>query len=379
MKGEKNYFRKGLFISLGLHLLVVCLLYLGVGGHGRVSPERSIEVSLSTQVPRSDKKKPSVKAPSSPPKPEKSAKKKISKPSKEQAKPPQEKKADPAAVAAKKKESPKTSPAEAKPAEKPKEPAAPPEETTQNTESEPKKDPAAVAAKKKENPKISPAEAKPAEKPKEPAAPPEETAQNTESEPKKDPAAVAAKKKENPKISPAEAKPAEKPKEPAAPPEETAQNTESEPKKEESTAKENPLESGKREVIRNIKKESVLSSIKKTAGAAPVEPDSKEAGPGLISLVLDVYYRTISKRIQRNLILPLNIDSGILLAAQVNFHMRETGEVYDVGIEKSSGNTQFDSYCIKAVNSASPLPPPPSELRDRIKSEFFIISCESKK
>ena len=287
MKGEKNYFRKGLFISLGLHLLVVCLLYLGVGGHGRVSPERSIEVSLSTQVPRSDKKKPSVKAPSSPPKPEKSAKKKISKPSKEQAKPPQEKKADPAAVAAKKKESPKTSPAEAKPAEKPKEPAAPPEET--------------------------------------------------------------------------------------------AQNTESEPKKEESTAKENPLESGKREVIRNIKKESVLSSIKKTAGAAPVEPDSKEAGPGLISLVLDVYYRTISKRIQRNLILPLNIDSGILLAAQVNFHMRETGEVYDVGIEKSSGNTQFDSYCIKAVNSASPLPPPPSELRDRIKSEFFIISCESKK
>ena len=132
-------------------------------------------------------------------------------------------------------------------------------------------------------------------------------------------------------------------------------------------------------MIRNIKKESVLSSIKKTAGAAPVEPDSKEAGPGLISLVLDVYYRTISKRIQRNLILPLNIDSGILLAAQVNFHMRETGEVYDVGIEKSSGNTQFDSYCIKAVNSASPLPPPPSELRDRIKSEFFIISCESKK
>ena len=333
MKGEKNYFRKGLFISLGLHLLVVCLLYLGVGEHGRVSPERSIEVSLSTQVPRSDKKKPSVKAPSSPPKPEKSAKKKISKPSKEQAKPPQEKKADPAAVAAKKKESPKTSPAEAKPAEKPKEPAAPPEETTQNTESEPKKDPAAVAAKKKENPKISPAEAKPAEKPKEPAAPPEETAQNTESE----------------------------------------------PKKEESTAKENPLESGKREVIRNIKKESVLSSIKKTAGAAPVEPDSKEAGPGLISLVLDVYYRTISKRIQRNLILPLNIDSGILLAAQVNFHMRETGEVYDVGIERSSGNTQFDSYCIKAVNSTSPLPPPPSELRDRIKSEFFIISCESKK
>ena len=290
MKGEENHFRKGLFISLGLHLLVVCLLALGVGGHGQVSLERSIEVSLSTQVPRADKKKSSVKAPSRSPKPEKNVKnvkKKISKPPKEKPKPPQKKKPGPDAVAAKKKESPEASPAKTK-----------------------------------------------AEKPKEPAAPP---------------------------------------------PKETAQNTESKTKKEEVAAKRDPLESGKREVIRDIKKESVLSSIKKTATQASAEPASKETGPGLISLVLDVYYRTISKRIQKNLILPLNIDSGILLNAQVNFHMRESGEVYDVGIERSSGNTQFDSYCIKAVNSASPLPPPPNELRDRIKSEFFIISCESKK
>ncbi len=286
MKGEENHFRKGLFVSLGLHLLVVCLLALGVGGHGQVSPERSIEVSLSTQVPRADKKKSSVKAPSRSPKPEKSVKKKISKPPKKKPKPPQKKKPGPDAVAAKKKESPEASPAETK---------------------------------------------------------------------------------------------AEKPKKPAAPPKETARSTETKTEKEEVAAKRDPLESGKREVIRNIKKESVLSSIKKTAAQAPAEPPSKEAGPGLISLVLDVYYRTISKRIQRNLILPLNIDSGILLAAQVNFHMKESGEVYDVGIERSSGNTQFDSYCIKAVNSASPLPPPPNELRDRIKSEFFIISCESKK
>lgn len=286
MKGEENHFRKGLFVSLGLHLLVVCLLALGVGGHGQVSPERSIEVSLSTQVPRADKKKSSVKAPSRSPKPEKSVKKKISKPPKKKPKPPQKKKPGPDAVAAKKKESPEASQAETK---------------------------------------------------------------------------------------------AEKPKKPAAPPKETARSTETKTEKEKVAAKKDPLESGKREVIRDIKKESVLSSIKKTAAQAPAEPASKEAGPGLISLVLDVYYRTISKRIQRNLILPLNIDSGILLAAQVNFHMKESGEVYDVGIERSSGNTQFDSYCIKAVNSASPLPPPPNELRDRIKSEFFIISCESKK
>ena len=292
MKGEENLFRKGLFVSLGLHLLVVCLLSLGVGGHGEVSPESSIEVSLSTHAPRVDKKKSDVKSPSRPQKPKKSAEKKVKKTPSAQVKTPERK----------------------------------------------KERPPALVAKKQELPKVSPAETKPPEKRKEPVATREET--------------VAEK---------------------------TAQSTKPETEKEGAAAEENPLDSGKREVIRDIKKESVLRSIEKAGEAASAQPASKKAGPGLISLVLDVYYKTISKRIQRNLILPLNIDSSAFLAAQVNFHMRENGEVYDVGIETSSGNRSFDSYCIKAVDAASPLPPPPNELRDRIKSEFFIISCESKK
>lgn len=284
MKGEKNQFRKGLFISLGLHLLIVCLLALGVGRHGPVSPEQSIEVSLSTQVPRVGEKKSVVRAPSRPQKPKKSTKK-IKKAPKKQVKLPQKKKADP----------------------------------------------------------------------------------------------VTAKKEKSPKAPAPQTKPDKKPKEPPMTSEETSPVTKPETEKKEAAAEKKALESGKKEVIRNIKKESVLSSIKKSAEQASAEPAPKESGPGIISLVLDVYYRTISKRIQRNLVLPLNIDSGILLAAQVNFYMTETGEVYDVGIERSSGNVKFDSYCIKAVNDASPLPAPPSELRDRIKSDFFVISCESKK
>lgn len=291
MKGEENLFRKGLFISLGLHLLIVCLLVLGVGGHGKISPESSIEVSLSTHAPRIDKKKSEVKAPSRPKKPEKSVKKKVK----------------------------KAPPTQVKNPKKKKEPAAAP------------------AVKKQDPPKVSQTETKPPEKQKEPAVKPKET--------------VAEK---------------------------TAQEPKPETQKEAPPAEENSLESGREEVIRNIKKESVLRTIKKTAGTS-VQPDSKEAGPGLISLVLDVYYRTISKRIQKNLFLLPNIDSSAFLAAQVNFYMKENGEVYDVGIERSSGNAKFDSYCIKAVNAASPLPAPPTELRDRIKSEFFIISCETKK
>lgn len=293
MKGEKNQFRKGLFISLGLHLLIVCLLALGVGRHGQVSPEQSIEVSLSTQVPRATKKKPVVRTPSRSQEPEKTAKKTKKSP-KKQVEPPQKKKAAP------------------------------------------------VKAKEKEAP-------------------------------------VKAEKEKKPEAPPPQTKPDKKPKEPPAASEEPPPPTEPETEKKETAAEKKALESGRKEVIRNIKKESVLSSIKKSAAQASVEPASKESSPGVISLVLDVYYRTISKRIQRSLILPLNIDSGILLAAQVNFYMTETGDVYDVGIERSSGNVKFDSYCIKAVNDASPLPAPPNELRDRIKSEFFVISCESKK
>ena len=288
MKGEENLFRKGLFISLGLHLLIVCLLALGVGGHGKISPESSIEVALSTHAPHVNKKKSKVKAPSSPKKPKKSVKK-------------------------------KAPPTQVKTPEKKKEPAAP------------------LAAKKQESSKVSQTERKTPEKKKEPAVKPKETVT-----------------------------------------EKTAEKTEPKPQKETPPAEENSLESEREEVIRNIKKESVLKTIKKTAGTS-AEPASKETGPGLISLVLDVYYRTISKRIQKNLFLLPNIDSSVFLAAQVNFYMKETGEVYDVGIERSSGNTKFDSYCIKAVNAASPLPTPPTELIDRIKSEFFIISCETKK
>lgn len=287
MKGGKNNFRKGLFISLGLHLLIVCLLAFGVGRQGQVSPEPSIEVSLSAQAPTVAGKKPAASAPDRSKKPEKTAKKTKKTPKQQVKKPPQKKKARPKAAVPKKEKKPKSAPAKTKPALKPKEPATASKKIPSRTESETGRKEAAAGGK--------------------------------------------------------------------------------------------ALESGKEKVIRSIKRESVLSGIKKSAELASAETAAGESGPGIISLVLDVYYRTISKRIQRSLVLPPNIDSGILLAAQVNFYMKETGEVYDVGIERSSGNPKFDSYCIKAVNDASPLPSPPSELRDRIKSEFFVISCESKR
>ena len=283
MRGDKNHFRKGLFISIVFHLLLVALLALGVGKNGQISPERSIEVSLSTDIPRGEKKaKPAPSARSQKPR-EKTEK--IKKTPEKQAKPSKKEKAKPKQTA--KKEKPKK---------------------TQKTKPEP-------------------------------SVPPEK------------PAAVSEKTE--------------------TPSKTTAEKSEPDTEKKGSD--------GKEEVIRNIRKESVLSGIRKSAESGPPETASQKSNPGLISLVLDVYYSKISKQIKQNLILPLNIDSDMFLAAQVNFYMSENGEVYNVGIERSSGNVKFDSYCVKAVNNASPLSPPPSELRDRIRSEFFVISCESKK
>ena len=290
MRGDKNHFRKGLFISIVFHLLLVALLALGVGKNGQISPERSIEVSLSTDISRGEKKaKPAPSAHSQKPR-EKTEK--IKKTPEKQTKPSKKEKAKPKQTA--KKEKPKK---------------------TQKT------------------------------KPK-PSVPPEKPT-------------VRSKETETPSKTTAEkSKPSTEKSEPDT---------------------EKKGSDGKEEVIRNIRKESVLSGIRKSAESGPPETASQKSNPGLISLVLDVYYSKISKQIKQNLILPLNIDSDMFLAAQVNFYMSENGEVYNVGIERSSGNVKFDSYCVKAVNNASPLSPPPSELRDRIRSEFFVISCESKK
>jgi len=275
MKEEENRFRKGFFISLALHLLIFFLLVLGVGGHRKIPPESSIEVSLSSTAPSVDKKKSNVKTPSN-----------------------------------------------------------------RHRKLEKKK-----KAVKKPKPKAEKTEKKKVEK----SSPEQKTPE---------------KKKEAIKESKSDV-------------EKTAKK--SEPEKTPKSPEKTSLKSEKKEVIRNIKKKSILRSIKKTTEQESAQTGSTEANPGIISLVLDVYYKTISKRIQKNLILPPNIDSSIFLTAQVSFYMRENGEIYNVGIEKSSGNKRFDSYCIKSVTDTSPLPPPPNELVERIRSEFFIISCESKK
>lgn len=124
------------------------------------------------------------------------------------------------------------------------------------------------------------------------------------------------------------------------------------------TEREEPLEEKEREVSRDNRESSAQSS------------------PRAFSLMLKVYYNSVSKQIEKHLNFPISIESREFLTALVSFRMNENGDVSDVAVDKSSGNEDFDSYCIKAVRESSPLPVPPNELRARIKSEPLVVPCE---
>lgn len=346
MEGEKNHFREGVLASLILHLLAVLFVFaLGVGKSGTVRMERSIEVSLQTYEPRTDEKR---------------------------SRPEKKKRARP----------PAKPPVEAKAREKKKTVPSPPEKKPKVA----RKPPAVKKTEPKKERKVVKKPA-PAEKPPEKKAVPEL--------PEKKETAAAPEKPEPPKEKEIPA-PADGKKEvirdirkesvirrlkesPAA---KTAPGEPEEPRAERTPVSQDEPESAaprKKEPEGEADSAPAIESIRKNPEGSVAKRASAETSPRVISLVLDVYYKAISGRIEENLILPLNVEPRGFMTALVSFRMKQSGEVYDVGISESSGNDVFDSYCIKAVNASSPLPVPPSELQGRIRSEPFVVPCKNRK
>lgn len=61
------------------------------------------------------------------------------------------------------------------------------------------------------------------------------------------------------------------------------------------------------------------------------------------------------------------------LRAKVRMKLLASGEVVDVRIEESSGNSTFDESVVSAVNKASPAPPPPTGLYEDFKDIRFTF------
>ena len=337
---------------------------LGVGKSGRPLSERSIEVSLRGYEPRTDERESRAEKKKRP-RPAEKAKAPAKRPAKTKKPPPKPKPAKkPPAV-------------EKKPApEKKPETVKKPEAARKSPEKKAAPKPPERKEKSRAPEKPKPPERKEPAPAVEPPPPPEE-------EPAPAPEPAAARKEEvirdirkesvirSLKEVPGEKAPAP---ETRGAPDESA----GEPAAAPQDAPEPPARE-KKEPAGEAASEPALESARKNPEGAGARRSPEETSPGVLSLVLDVYYKAISRQIEKNLILPLNVEPRGFMTALVSFRMRPSGEVYDVEISEGSGNDVFDFYCVKAVNASSPLPVPPSELRGRITAEPFVVPCRNRK
>ncbi len=371
MKDEGNHFRKGIVVSLSLHVLAVLFVFvLGAGKSGSPRLERSIEVSLRSYEPRTAERESRAERKKRP-RPAEKAKAPAKRPAKAK-KPPQKPKTAKKPPAVEKKPATEKKPETVK---KPEAARKPPEKKASEKPPRRPKPP-----ERKEKPR-APEKPKPPEKKEpapavEPSPPPEEKrAPAPEPAPDRKKEVIRDMRKESVIRSLREV-PGEK-----APAPETRNAPDQgagEPAAAPRDAPEPPAPE-KRESAGEAASEPALESVRKNPAGEGARRAPEEKSPKVLSLVLDVYYKAISRQIEKNLILPLNVEPRGFMTALVSFRMRPGGEVYDVEISEGSGNDVFDFYCVKAVNASSPLPAPPGELRGRISAEPFVVPCKNRK
>lgn len=363
-KPRRTHFSKGVIFSIFLHLVLIgFIVFWGVGKHGE-KPSGPIEVSLSTgdfggggigsgasnkfekkvqkkvveKKPKVEKKEVIKKEP-----PKKEIKEEIKEPEKKVVKE-EVKEVVPEKKIIEKKEEPK------KEEIKPKEIAIPEEKAPEKKEVVKKKEP----EKKKE-----------------------EVVKKEEPKKKEEPVKKAEKKEE--KIEKEE------------PEKEVVKKTES--SQSESASRE--------EILKEMKRKAVLKRLKgpgkkpgNSTQVAKNNTDTQGSGSSgglegkggsggggnsrINPVVLSTYYEVLSRRVDRVLAFPPNVELDGSYKSEIRFWMNENGRVYGVAIHKTSGNNIIDNNCVKAVNSAAPFPSPPIELRSRIKKDPFVIPCSNK-
>ena len=338
----------GMFFSIALHVgVVVLILYWGFSGTSQYSSTPGpIQVSLSgleTGGAAGAKQSPPKKQPEKPkpPEPEKVQKKeevKKEEPKKQEVEPPPQKKEP------EKKEVVKE--------EKPKEKEKPKEEVVKK---EPEKKEVIPLETEKEEKKV--------EKPKK--------------EEKKE---VAQKPKPTPKPKP---KPTKKP------------------------AKKKDFDKERDRILKDIQRQKVLDRLKKDkldteepleqldeeigeeqrlAMADDIkrggEPETEagnaarrsSGGSSISPLIIQTYSNQVHRKISRNWRIPPGVPTDGGLSTSVVFKVDGNGNVNNVRITESSGNSVFDNYCTQAINRSAPLPPPPAELAEEAKNKGIELT-----
>ncbi len=114
----------------------------------------------------------------------------------------------------------------------------------------------------------------------------------------------------------------------------------------------------KLETMQRLRKTVTVSTTKGTAGTKVATTGSGSPGGS-------DYISLIGSKIHQQWIFPETTDKDLL--AIINVRIARNGNVTILGFEKKSGNLLFDRAAIRAINSASPLPPPSTEMEIGLK------------
>lgn len=178
-----------------------------------------------------------------------------------------------------------------------------------------------------------------------------------------------------------EEKPAEKPKQKPDGKENSLKPKE-EPKKAEQTKKDEPPkeEENKPSSLDELLSGDVMEKIKRDARAEETKEGSKDGvddgdvtDPAL-ALKANMYARQVSKKIKENWSIPsiISAEERKKLMTKIYFKITFSGEVYDIKITSSSGNSVYDSSVIEAVKKTGKLPlPDDKNLKKLVLKEGF--------
>jgi protein TonB len=131
----------------------------------------------------------------------------------------------------------------------------------------------------------------------------------------------------------------------------------------------------RRDVLANLKKESSKIQVAKVdSNPYDITGSDRNLSASTNSLIANRFVEMIRSEIAANWNIPPNIPTDGSLESKVFFRIDEYGKVFDIRIEKSSGNSAFDEFCKRALRKASPLNAPPPEILHEAKTEGVEVS-----
>ena len=125
------------------------------------------------------------------------------------------------------------------------------------------------------------------------------------------------------------------------------------------------------DVMEKIKRDARAEESKE--GAKDGVEDGDVTDPAL-ALKANMYARQVSKKIKENWNIPsiISADERKNLMTKIYFKITYSGEVYDIKIKSSSGNSVYDSSVIEAVKKTGKLPlPDDKNLKKLVLKEGF--------